>query len=570
MLVGLGFLGALLLGLVVLPAYRRRMVRLTTLRIKRAMPLTEDEIRADKDRLRAEFAMVIHELDAKLEKGSLAVARQRVDINRRDAAISGLEGEVERMRTSLEEHENARRVLEHTIMDRLPKVELRLLEARKLLTQRDREIVKLAATGDKQAQALEETTQINSQHRDEIHRLNAALATRAARNRDGMGDRRFDGEVALRSEIEALRAKTRDQASLVARLQGLLGRSGGSLVGAPIGKSGTAGALAASNGAAGADNGDVAQSGPLHMNRSEEEIAQLQNALGEAEAALRSVRSSEVEGEAGRSALENELRVLKSENEDLTAEVAQVNATLKAYQDAESNDKAIFDSKVSMKVRISALTAKSEEQSATVARLRAEVAAGNEKLARQSSHFMEEMRRLGAGTMPAVGPAADPRVGGRGGGSGQRSRTLSDRISDPRHSSQSQRVTRGSPVGEVVGSVAGASGTASNGVREPAGKASGLMNVLVGSKSVAAAAGASAGGNSGIAGGSSAEVSKPVSEDRASSKEATALADQKSRGTGSVKDRVPGATSGKTKVSGASSQKSGGLLERITRMSGSK
>ena len=83
------------------------------------------------------------------------------------------------MRTLIEENENARRVLEQTITDRLPRVEQRLTDAKKLLYQRDREITSLTDTASKQAHALEEATQINTQQRDEIHRLNATITTRA-------------------------------------------------------------------------------------------------------------------------------------------------------------------------------------------------------------------------------------------------------------------------------------------------------------------------------------------------------------------------------------------------------
>jgi hypothetical protein len=38
-----------------------------------------------------------------------------------------------------------------------------------------------------------------------------------------------------------------------------------------------------------------------------------------------------------------------------------------------------------------------------VGRLRAELAAVNERLARQAAQFMQEMRRLGAGSMPVAG-----------------------------------------------------------------------------------------------------------------------------------------------------------------------
>ncbi|MFX4817171.1 hypothetical protein ABTB66_18340, partial [Acinetobacter baumannii] len=55
-------------------------------------------------------------------------------------------------------------------------------------------------------------------------RLNSALSTRAARGQDTAGDARFDGEIALRSEIEALRAKGREQSALIANLQEVMAR----------------------------------------------------------------------------------------------------------------------------------------------------------------------------------------------------------------------------------------------------------------------------------------------------------------------------------------------------------
>lgn len=391
MLVALGFLAAALLVLLLAPFYRNRAARLATEELRRALPLTETEIRADKDRLRADFAVHIHELEQRAERDALAAARQRIELNRRDAAISGLEGEVARLRTALDEHENARRVLEQTITDRLPKVEQRLGEAKRMLAQRDREIAELSETASRHSRALEEATQINTQQRDELHRLNAALTTRAARNREGLGDPRFDGEVALRSEIEALRAKTREQAALVSRLQGLLVRQGGAV--AEVATEGRP-ATANGNGLAGASV------------RAEEEIRRLRSDLAEAEDALRSVKSSAEAGKAGHEALDREVRALKAANQDQSAEIARLKAALAAYESAEQDDKAIKDSKISMKARLSALEAETASQSSTIQTLRAEVAAANERLARQAAHFRDEMRRLGAGTLPT---SAQPR-----------------------------------------------------------------------------------------------------------------------------------------------------------------
>lgn len=412
--VALGLLVAALAVLVILPAYKRRTVRLTTEAIKRSMPLTEAEIRADKDRLRADYVLAIHELESKLEKATLAHARQRVDINRRDAAISGLEGDIERMRGSLEEHENAHRVLEQTIMDRLPRVESRLAEARRLILQRDREIAQLSQTAQMQARGLEEANQINTKRRDEILRLNAAIATRSARGRDSYSGDRQDGEIALRTEIEALRAKTREQSSMIARLQGLLGRTG-----ARVGIGGEGKAV------------DKARTGELHhgddeplaLRSSDEEIARLRSALAQAEATLSSVQSSADVGHEAVERLKSEIAGLRTSNEDREAELRRVRAELMAYKESEIDNKGLREGKTAMRAKIASLDSQTKEQTDIIQRLRAEIAAANERTARQAAHFTEELRRLGAGTYQTT---ASPR---RGRGEDMR-RTLTDRITD--------------------------------------------------------------------------------------------------------------------------------------------
>lgn len=386
MLVLLGFFVAALAGFLFAPMYRRRAARLATDELKRAMPLTIAEIKADKDRLRAEFAITIHKLESKIEQAGLSSARQLVEINRRDAAISALEGEVARMRTFLDEHENARRVLEQTITESLPKVEKRLAEAKKVLSQRDKEIFELSRTSNKNAVALEEALQINAQQRDEIHKLNATLTMHAARNRETVRDPRFETEVALRSEIEALRARTKDQSVLIGRLQGVLTKSGVSADRIPTAVH--AGSGAGPNGAAG---------------KPEEEIQRLTNDLAEAELALRSVKGAAEAGQAEQSQYEQEIRTLKAQARDQAVEIAKLQAALKSYEGAE--DRGIKESKIALKARLSALQAQADEQTTTIHTLRGEIAAANEKLARQAAHYMDEMRRLGAGSMPATGPA---------------------------------------------------------------------------------------------------------------------------------------------------------------------
>ena len=399
MLVALGFFTAGLIGFLLAPFYGRRSARIATDELRATMPLSSAEIAADKDRLRANYALTIHKLEQKVEKAAFSAARQRVELNRRDAAISELEGEAERLRTLLEEHENARRVLEQTIAERMPKVEFRLGEAKNLLQRRDHEIATLSQASQRQSHALEEATQINAQQRDEIHRLNATLAARAARNRETLSDPRFDGEVALRAEIEALRSKTRDQYAVINRLQSALSDTGARTdqVAAAVTNDAPAEKTPAR------EQRDVVASGP-NVDLAAE-INRLRKDLVDAENALRSARGMAEAGHAGQAALEAEIRALKSANEDRAAEVAKLKAALATYEAEDADDRALKESKVAMRARLSALQAQADEQTSTIQRLRAEIAAANEKLARQAAHFMDEMRRLGAGTVKTAGAA---------------------------------------------------------------------------------------------------------------------------------------------------------------------
>ena len=66
------------------------------------------------------------------------------------------------------------------------------------------------------------------------------------------------------------------------------------------------------------------------------------------------------------------------------------------------------DSKIALKARLNAAHSQAEQNGDTIKRLRAELAAANERLALQGAHFMEQMRRLGAGTLPAAGQTRRP------------------------------------------------------------------------------------------------------------------------------------------------------------------
>ena len=67
MYLAIGFLVSMLCGLMIVPLVHNRAVRLTTRRLEAATPLSMAEIQADKDQLRAEFAMSARRLEMSVE-----------------------------------------------------------------------------------------------------------------------------------------------------------------------------------------------------------------------------------------------------------------------------------------------------------------------------------------------------------------------------------------------------------------------------------------------------------------------------------------------------------------------
>src|SRR5690606_32426960 len=113
----LGVLSAGLLALMIMPAVWKRAVRLTKKRIEAATPITMAEFRADKDQLRAEFALSTRRLEMHVESLRRRLAEQLSDIHRRKSELGGMKGERDnhlQIVRELEEREGElrRRILE--------------------------------------------------------------------------------------------------------------------------------------------------------------------------------------------------------------------------------------------------------------------------------------------------------------------------------------------------------------------------------------------------------------------------------------------------------------------------
>src|SRR5918996_2844139 len=115
MYLAIGFLISMLFGLMIVPLVHNRAVRLTTRRLEAATPLSMAEIQADKDQLRAEFAMSARRLEmsveqlknkttsqlAELGKKSDAINRMKIELGEKNATIFALEAREKAMKEQL-------------------------------------------------------------------------------------------------------------------------------------------------------------------------------------------------------------------------------------------------------------------------------------------------------------------------------------------------------------------------------------------------------------------------------------------------------------------------------------
>src|SRR5215813_199282 len=108
---GIGFLCASLLGLVIIPLVHNRAARLTVRRLEAATPLSVAEIQADKDQLRAEFAMSTRRLEMNLEQLKAQSTGQLSDLGRKTEAIAILKHQLEEKAAAIDELESRGREL---------------------------------------------------------------------------------------------------------------------------------------------------------------------------------------------------------------------------------------------------------------------------------------------------------------------------------------------------------------------------------------------------------------------------------------------------------------------------
>jgi len=216
MYLAIGFLVSMLCGLMIVPLVHNRAVRLTTRRLEAATPLSMAEIQADKDQLRAEFAMSARRLEMSVEQLKNRTTSQLADLGKKTDAINRMKielGEKNATIFSLEAREKAvKEQLRATEEEHAAKTEaLRLAE--QALTDKQNELAKLNAE-------LNDRSMVADSRQVELVAVRAQIEE--LKNRVGDAEREFASTRArLTQERGESEVATRDLNDARARVENL-------------------------------------------------------------------------------------------------------------------------------------------------------------------------------------------------------------------------------------------------------------------------------------------------------------------------------------------------------------
>jgi chromosome segregation ATPase len=224
MFFGIGFLVASLFGLVFIPLVHNRAVRLTMKRLEAATPLSMAEIQADKDQLRAEFAMSTRRLELSVEQMKAKTTSQLAELGKKTDAINRLKSELGEKTAAMFSLE----AREKSLKDQLRATESEhsaklgaLRDAERMLAEKQSELAKLSTLVD------ERSTAANTQRTEAatLHTQVTALKERVAgyerdtRELSERLSRERKGAAAATAELQEERGKAEKLSDRVTQLE---------------------------------------------------------------------------------------------------------------------------------------------------------------------------------------------------------------------------------------------------------------------------------------------------------------------------------------------------------------
>ena len=224
MFFGIGFLAAALLCLLFVPLVHNRAVRLTMRRLEAATPLSIAEIRADKDQLRAEFAMSTRRLEMSVEKMKTKTTSQLAELGKKSDAINQLKKELGEKTATIFALEARDRTLRDQLRATEEEFQIKsgsLREAERHLADKEAELSKLLAElGERSLVADSQRTEIAA-FRTQVESMKVSVADyerAVAETQQRLARERADAETAA-NELSAARGKLGDLGTRTTELE---------------------------------------------------------------------------------------------------------------------------------------------------------------------------------------------------------------------------------------------------------------------------------------------------------------------------------------------------------------
>jgi len=181
MYVSLGLLIGALLSLLFIPLAYGHGTHLTRRRIEAAVPLVSGELRAEKDQLRAQFAMALRRLELTVEHTKARATAERANVGRRTAAFSELNQALAEQTATLLTLESRDRALREKLdatAHELAVASASLRESERALAAKDDELGKLVAEASNRAAEADTRRLETAALRNELDAALLALADR--------------------------------------------------------------------------------------------------------------------------------------------------------------------------------------------------------------------------------------------------------------------------------------------------------------------------------------------------------------------------------------------------------
>lgn len=217
----IGFLISTLVGLGILPLVHNRAVRLTTKRLEAATPVSMAEIQADKDHLRAEFAMSARRLEMSVEQLKAKTTTQLAELGKKSDIINRMKYELGEKNATIFQLE----ARERSVKDSLKSTEAEFASKTESLREAETRLAEKQAELGKLGNELSTRSQIADARQIELTTVNAQITALQQRVNEAERDFLATQDKLTSQQTEATEA-TKDLEAARSKISGLSNRVG--------------------------------------------------------------------------------------------------------------------------------------------------------------------------------------------------------------------------------------------------------------------------------------------------------------------------------------------------------